>query len=347
MNKRPNKKWKDALLRTSLPLEYLVAEQLSDLRFGIQGEYYYLRPNEQGIPTEFSIDIWAVTELIQKKHRMWANINYLIECKYCHPGITWLFAPHTKSDTEHLFEGSTVYTLDKLCTRQIFDKRPIWNLAKKFPICFKGVEIHQKDATSQNIERGRSQLRYGTIRLAIHLFETQMSTFHDEDLYIEFICPMLITTAELFVLKNGLGLNDFRNVNELSEIAYEVPALILANPFSQVFEDYADEIIKNIHSTYPTIDERIEQLDGILNKINGESEDHKSARVPISISFDFDIREIARRILIVNYNSIEVIDNLLRKTIIRSGKSLHQIGILEMDVSKSKTWISEYTEDET
>jgi len=251
MNKRANKKWKDALLKTSLPLEYLVTEQLSDLRFGIQGEYHYLRPNEQGIPTEFSIDIWAVTELFKKNRVIWAGLNYLIECKYCHPGIKWLFAPHTKSDTEHLLEGSTVYTLDKLCTRQIFDKRPIWNLAKQFPICFKGVELHQKDATSQNIERGRTQLRYGTPRLAIHLYECQMMNFNDEELHLEFICPMLVTTAELFVLKNGLGLNDFRNVNELSEIASEVPALILTNPYSHLFEDYAEKIIKNLHSKSP------------------------------------------------------------------------------------------------
>lgn len=75
MKKQANKKWKDALLKTSLPLEYLVAEQLSDLRFGIHGEYHYLRPNEQGIPTEFSIDIWAVNQLFKKNLGIWASLN--------------------------------------------------------------------------------------------------------------------------------------------------------------------------------------------------------------------------------------------------------------------------------
>ena len=93
------------------------------------------------------------------------------------------------------------------------------------------------------------------------------------------------------------------------------------------------------------LDERIEQLDGLLKKKTGENEDDK--RGWLSISFDFDIREMSRRILVVNYNSIEAIHKLLRKTIIRSGKSLTQIGIIEMDVSKRKTWVSEYSEDET
>jgi hypothetical protein len=345
MNKQANKNWKDALLKTSLPLEYVVAEQLSDLGFGIQGEYHYLRLNGQGIPTEFSIDIWAVNHLFKNNLGIWAGLNYLIECKYCHPGIKWLFARHTKSDTEHLLEGSTVYTLDKLCTRQIFDKGPICNLAKKFPICFKGVELHQKDATSQNIERGRSQLRYGMPRLAIHLSEIQMMCFHDEELHIEFICPMLVTTAELFVLKNGLGLNDFRDVNELSEIASEVPALILTNPYSHLFEDYADNMLKKFHSKSPAIEERLEQLESILKKKTGANEEHPRAWA--TLSFDFDIREISQRILVVNYNSIEAIHKLLRKTVIRSGISLTQIGILEKDISKRKTWVSEYSTDKT
>jgi hypothetical protein len=58
MTQKSDKKWKDSLLKTGLPLEYLVAEKLSELKYGIQGEYRYLRPNEQGIPTEFSIDLW-------------------------------------------------------------------------------------------------------------------------------------------------------------------------------------------------------------------------------------------------------------------------------------------------
>jgi len=341
MIKEKDTKWKDALLKTSLPLEYLVADKLSNLRFGIQGEYHYLRPNEQGIQTEFSIDIWAVNVLFKKNLGMWASLNYLIECKYCHPGVKWLFAPHTKTDTERLFEISIVHALDKLCTRRIFDKRPLWKLANQFPICFKGVELYSKDATAQNIERGRSQLRYGTPHLAIHLSESQMMNFHDEDLHLEFICPILVTTADLFVLKYGLSLNDFQNVNELSKIAFKVPALILTNPYSHLFIEYTDKMITDLHSESPTIRERLEQLDGLIKKRTGQNEDNPKAWA--SLSFNSDIREISQRILVLSYNSIETVHKILRRAVVRSGKSLTQIGILEKDISKRKTWVSEYT----
>lgn len=197
MTDKPKYKWKNSLLKTSLPLEYLTTEKLSELKYGIQGEYRYLRPNEQGILTEFSVDIWAVNHLFKRNLGLWANLNYLIECKYCHEGIKWLFAPLARTDTEQFVEISVIHTLDKICTRQIFNRQPIWSLAKRFPLCFKGVELLPNDATAQNIERGRSQLRYGIPQLAIHLSQTQMMTFHDEDLFVEFICPILVTTARI------------------------------------------------------------------------------------------------------------------------------------------------------
>jgi hypothetical protein len=340
MPKHIDTKWKDALLKTSLPLEYLVAKKLTDLKFGIHGEYHYLRPNEQGIQTEFSVDIWAVKHLSQKERGIWAGLNYLIECKYCHTGIKWLFAPHTKADTERLFERGIVHALDGLCTRQIFDKRPLWKLTNQFPMCFKGVELLPRDATAQNIERGRSQLRYGTPRLAIHLLESQMMMFNDQDLLIEFICPILVTTADIFVLNKGLDLKDFQNANKITDIAYEVPALILTNPYSHLFTSYAETIIADFHSKNPSAKERFEQLDRLTKKVTGEEE----TRIE---SFDFiwfnsDIRETAQRILVLNLKSLEPIIKLLGHKAASSGSSLTQVGYLEKDMSKMKTWVTEY-----
>ena len=192
---------------------------------------------------------------------LWANLNYLIKCKYCHDGVKWLFAPHTKTDTQHLFEINFIHTLDKICTRQIFNKRPIWNLINRFPLCFKGVELYQNNANAQNIERGRPQLRYGIPWLAINLPETQMRNFHNEELYIEFNCPILVTTADLFVLNKGLSLKDFKNTNNIMDVAFEVPALILTNPYSHLYTDYVDTISSDFHKRIPSTKERLEQID--------------------------------------------------------------------------------------
>lgn len=315
MTEKTNKRWKDHLLKTSLPLEYLVAEKLSKLKYGIQGEYHYLRPNEHNVLTEFSIDIWAINDLFKKNLGLWGNINYLIECKYCHEGIKWVFAQHSKTDTEHLIGSSVVQTLDKLCTRQIFNKQPIWNLAKRFPLCFKGVELLPNEGTAQNIERGRSQLRYGLPRLAIHLSEVQMMHFHDEELYIEFICPILVTTADLFVLNRGLNFRGFQGANDINEISYEVPAIILTNPYSHLFTNYVDKIISDFHKKTPNAKERLEQIDLQVKKLTRDSNE-----VPgwSSLSFDWGIRDSSQRILIVNYKALEATIKIIRDSVVRA-----------------------------
>ena len=239
-----------------------------------------------------------------------------------------------------MLETSVIHTLDKICTRQIFDKGPIWNLIKRFPLCFKGVELLPKDATAQNIEKGRSQLRYGIPRLAIHLSETQMMLFHDEELYIEFICPILVTTAALFVLNKGLSLKEIQGAKDIESIAYEVPALIITNPYSHLFASYVDTIISDFHKKTPSAKERLEQIDILVRKITGEN--GNQIRGWSSFSFDWDIRDTSQRILVINYNSLEETIKLLRNSVVRSSKSLTQVGYLEKDIKKMKTWVVEY-----
>jgi hypothetical protein len=50
MSEKPsNDGWKENLLKSSLPLEQLVAEQLERSKFQVAGVFLYIRPNEQGI----------------------------------------------------------------------------------------------------------------------------------------------------------------------------------------------------------------------------------------------------------------------------------------------------------
>jgi hypothetical protein len=51
---KSNSKWKDALLKTSLPLEHLVAEKLGKQKFDIWGEFSFVRENEHGLETIYT-----------------------------------------------------------------------------------------------------------------------------------------------------------------------------------------------------------------------------------------------------------------------------------------------------
>ena len=93
--KNNESKWKDYLLKSSLPLEQLVAEKLEKSGVYIAGEYPYIRTNDQNISTEFSVDLHAFELLAysHQKDQYWGNLNFLIECKYNYPGVKWVFLP--------------------------------------------------------------------------------------------------------------------------------------------------------------------------------------------------------------------------------------------------------------
>ena len=65
--------WKDALLKTSLPLEHMIAEKLDRRGFEVCGEYSYVRTNAQGVSTEFSADLWAFSLLKKRKGGYWGT----------------------------------------------------------------------------------------------------------------------------------------------------------------------------------------------------------------------------------------------------------------------------------
>lgn len=339
MTNKNDTKWKDAFLRTSLPLEYLVAQELSKLRYGIQGEYQYLRPNEHGVLSEFSVDIWSVMALFMKETGTWGNLNYLIECKYCHPSVRWVFAPHSRTDTERLMEQSIIHVLDRLCTRQIADKRPLWRVSNHFPLCFKGVELHPGDATFQNIEKGKFQLVYGALRLGIHLSESQIMNLHDQDLFVDFLCPILVTTADLYVLKYGLRLEDFMKARSPEDVSSMVPALILTNPYSHLFAAYSDDLLRELHAKLPGIGVRLDALKPLRNKLLGNI--GAASTISENLWFDWDMRELSRSVLVVNYGHLGLILKKIRQSVVHAGKSLTRIGILENDLSTLKAWVSE------
>ena len=326
-------KWKDALLKSSLPLEYLVADKMRAKRCGIMGEYSYLRKNEQGLDIECSADIWAVRHYFKNRSDLWGTLNYLVECKYCHPSVKWIFMRHGDDDNEHLIEMSPMQVMHHLCTRMIWDRTPLWNLRKRFPLCPKGVELHNTEATSQNIDRGRAQLVYGLPRLIIHCAETEMMTWDDVDLEVEMFCPILVTTAPLFILKPGLSLEAFRNADDITAVADSAPALVLTTSYSHVFSDYVVDLIDSTHKKNPEIKKRLKELRDLSGQTAAFPDE------PSNYSFDFFIRECAYRVLVVNLEHLEETVDVLHRTVLRAAKSLQRVGVLRNDMTQHKTWI--------
>jgi hypothetical protein len=322
MNTKGSNKWKDALLKTSLPLEHVVAEKLEGEEFDIWGEFTYERKNEQGLDTEFSVDVRAIN-FVKKRGIEWANLNLLIECKYNYPGVKWVFAPHPGSSITVV---GVINTFQDLCTKRI-TSNAAYDVDYDLPFCVKGIELHESDANLQSIARGLHQLRWAVPQLASEILRQQATTRHEEDLEIGFVCPILVTTSPLYVLHRGLSLQDFQNASDLQQVAESVDALVVSQERGPQLNQYIRNVIANLHKNAPALKERLQSFWQIVRT----SKERK--HLPANWDFDQSIDFIAQRVLIVNLDAFEAVVAKIRNSVTECGKTLRRVAKFRTDVN--------------
>lgn len=315
------RKWKDALLKTSLPLELLAAEILHRNEIYVNGEYAYLRANEHGESAEFSVDLSAF-RIFESNQIISLTLNFLIECKYNYPGVKWIFAPY--ANDEAVVTG-VLSTFQDFCTRRI-DSTPLYLLDDNFPYSFKGVELHADSANPNAIERGINQLRYAIPQKVSRILSSQVSCRHDEDLSIVVLCPILLTTSELFIIKSGLSLETFQNVKNLEEIAEKVDYLVYYQSIgsnSHLWK-YNKELSRQLEQEHPEIRTHL--------KAYAKAQIEQGIpRHTISSYYDFEpyFCSPSERILVVSFNVFEKVLKQVVALVEETNKSVKQVAELD------------------
>lgn len=315
-------KWKSALLKTSLPFEYLVAKKLDNAGFSACGGYSYMRPNEDNKETEFSVDIWGIkfdkfinTEFLR-------CIELLIECKYNYPGVKWVFAQYPNRTEVSI---GVINVIQDLCTRRV-KKDILCKLDEELPYCIKGIELHENDANPQSIERGLYQLKFAIPYLISSAISSQAVEKFDYDLNMHFICSILVTTATLFVLKDNICLDDIHNANSIDDIAFEVDALIEYQEPGPYLGKYVNKISTEMFESNSCIKERLDEFSPILKK-----EGMESHLIPNIKSLHSAIKSGTCQNLIVTYNAFDKYIEKIKSLINESGFSLKSYGVLTED----------------
>lgn len=336
MNIKSNNKWKDALLKTSLPLEFLVAEKLAKIDFDVSGEFTFVRKNEQNIDTEFSVDLRASRALYRGEYDEWAQINLLIECKYNYPGVKWVFAPHPQ-EPALITEVITVF--QDLSIKQIanegihtlyFDRRRLFD--DPLHLCIKGIELHEADANTQSITRGLHQLKWAIPHLVSDLIKSQMSVIEIGWSKIEFICPILVTTASLYVLRTGLNLSNFQNAENLDAVSSKVEALMVRQEHGSQMIEYIKRVTNDIHDLYPEMEELFRSVAKIQDVADEFHSFYSRSRVESYMSW------AASGVLVITLNAFERLITKLCSSITESEKTLKQVAVIKTNKKKGTVW---------
>ena len=217
------KTWKDHLLSSGLPLEQSVVQVLKSLGVEDAREYKYEKPNEQGVPTTFSVDIHAT--LVKS---VW--LEFFIECKYRHDGTQWIFTPDEYSigHDDSFFDSLVV--LDELLDCHV-DNFLVDRYSDEYVLCGKGVELLNNDANPKSIEQAIQQLRYALVEESADCLREQAEGLNA--LFV--LVPIVVTTAELWRLRPNVTIERLRSASCLDEVADQYSILLARhNPDNQL-----------------------------------------------------------------------------------------------------------------
>lgn len=239
-------KIKDTILKSGIPLEVSVVDKLSDHGFSDLGEITYKREDKT-----FSTDIRASKQFTNKSGIV-GECNLAMECKFRTPNHDWFFMRFPKDreissrhDTglitftdygrrlrDNAIEEENVRSINFGRLNSLFNADPV----------NKGVEIiNQKKFDHSTVRKSMSQAIYGAIQAqksALHYYTDNMGEALAEQEWQDEIdpkyivgaisgitLPVVVTTAEIYQMKEGILLEDVKEADEPENLFRKVKAV--------------------------------------------------------------------------------------------------------------------------
>lgn len=212
------KSWKDVLLGSGLPLEYEIKRYLEDKGCIVDFEYSYLRANEANIERQFSYDIDAA--YIKDDH----FVTFMIECKYRHPSVRWIFAPESYGGSHELDSNAFMHPMDHF----IPNKFPYSGSFPRHlgPACSKGIELTPHGDNDKSINQALMQLSYAFAPKIADAIEHQVHQLLVTDVMFYHV-PVIATTADIFRLRESATIGDIKAASALEDVATPESCLVL------------------------------------------------------------------------------------------------------------------------
>lgn len=220
-------KWKDFLLKSSLPLEYEVKKLLDEYKCVGSYEYTYLRKDENGLNCEFSYDIDEA--YIKGGH----FFNLMIECKFRDPSTDWVFIPEEYGGMDEIDSYCFLNPVDHFAKKKFIDL----DYEPLAPLCGKGIELTSGGQNPKTITQAVSQLSYAMAEKILDSMENQINRWIPEVIFYN--VPIIVTTANLIRLKENTTIDEIKRSKTIEEIGTKEECLVLKNNIGRDLEQYS------------------------------------------------------------------------------------------------------------
>ncbi len=231
-------KWKSNLLSSSFPLEYETARMLVSKGLSVSSEYTYNRRNDSGKDTDFSVDIHALGFTpFDDENEVTSSLHILVECKHRTKQAKWLFLPDpNEEDMSPVILGKTINFIDKFSLYSL-NKQSSIIFDEDLYASYKCIEINGDQVYDKEIKHGISQLRYALPRLILDNILQNIYNHPDENLPFIY-CPILLTTAELYISDADFSMQAVEEFSSVENIGTKVPYLLYYSDFGPDFENH-------------------------------------------------------------------------------------------------------------
>jgi hypothetical protein len=218
-------KWGESFLKSGLPLEHLAHVTFRDLGWYCRPSVEALRPNREGEPRFFELDLDATCPTTNGN----TELSFFVECKYHNLSRYWMFLPHVA-------QGRWQFD-DRVLNCGPFDtlKKPRANeLLGLAPLSSHGIVVAE-DGTKQDnaVYAAVQQIANAFVPLALEkMFEYNIDFYNltaeidprEFEPTATAQVPAVVTNARLFRLRPDVtDLDRIRESTEPADIADEVP----------------------------------------------------------------------------------------------------------------------------
>ena len=320
-------KWKQHLLGTGLPLENEVAHILNRLDFEVMGEYEYQRPSSARESETFSVDVHAFSLFEDRLLKHWGQLELLVECKHHTQDTLWVFSPHPSD--ESLIIGVTS-VLDYMTTLQLLDRGPLETYEARLLHCVRGDLLWDGGKGGDNrTKHGLHQLWYAIPNLVFGELESQALMNHEEDLPVTFVCPILVTNAELHILKHDTGVDEVHRAGNLAEVATPVDHLIVDRRPSPELRAYCDDLFENGIAHRPAVEQR-------YDAIQEAAAPHGERLVLPFTHLPYQVCDMCQKVLVIRLGHFETWVKGLQSAIKTCARGVKRVAHLERDDKRGR-----------
>jgi len=170
-------------------------------------------------------------------------VTFMIECKYRHPTTQWVFTPEIYGGPNELSENAFMHPFDHSVPNKFAFGGPFPRVLA--PACSKGIELCSSGDNNKSINQAVTQLAYAFALKIGDAIEHQVERLLVSDV-IFYHVPVIVTTADLFRLHDGVTIEDIKAANAIQEVAPPKTCLVMNYTTGVELRLYNDQVLSAV-----------------------------------------------------------------------------------------------------